>query len=174
MGIPWITESTQGEMLEKRVANKAPFLNPLLRTFMSILNRIRYFTQRGKRQKLLNKYGFYATIETYNDLSIWTNSPFGVEMTPRHQTTASHIHTMLDCPFLIKPRYKNQTEYSCQLCLPISINSSYDVYNIELKDLITLLENLSADWQDTPLVEGYHYPCECMEWTKHIFSSPND
>lgn len=146
---------------------------------MSILNRIRYLTQRGKRQKLLNKYGFYATIETYNDAFIWTNSSFGVEMTPRRQTTASHIHTMLDCPFLIKPRYKDQTEYSCQLCLPIPMNSNVykyniDVYNIELKDLIILLENLFADWQDTPLVEGYHSSCECMEWTKHIFASPND
>ena len=140
---------------------------------MSILNRIRYLTQRGKRQKLLNEYGFYATIETYNDAFIWTNSPFGAEMTPKHQTTASHIHTMLDCPFLIKPRYKNQTEYSCQLSIP-NESSRYNVYNIELKELIILLESLFADWQDTPLVEGYHSPCECMEWTKHIFARLND
>ena len=129
---------------------------------MSILNRIRYVTQRGKRQKMLNRYGFYVTIETYNDVVIW-NSPFGIEIMPdRHQHTTFHIHTMLDCPFLIKPHHKGQTEYSCQLLL----NS--ETYNIELKDLINLLENPFADYQDTPLLP---LSCECLEWTGHISSN---
>lgn len=129
---------------------------------MSILNRIRYVTQRSKRQEMLNRYGFYETIETYNDVVIW-NSPFGIEIMPgRHQCTDVHIHTMLDCPFLIKPHHKGQTEYSCQLLL----NS--ETYNIELKDLINLLENLFADYQDKPLLS---LSCECMEWTGHIFNN---
>lgn len=127
---------------------------------MSILNRIRYVTQRGKRQEMLNRYGFYETIETYNAVLIWTNSPFGVEMMRRDQCTDFHIHTTLDCPFLIKPHDEDHTAYSCQLLL----NS--ETYNIELKDLINLLENPFADWQIRP-----SFSCKCMEWTEHISSN---
>ncbi len=137
---------------------------------MSILNRIRYVTQRSKRQEMLNRYGFYETIETYNAVLIWTNSPFGVEMPKREQCTSFHIHTMLDCPFLIKPHYEDHTAYSCQLLL------NRETYNIELKELINLLEKIPfadsfADWQDTPLLLGHHFHCECMEWTGHISSN---
>lgn len=129
---------------------------------MSILNRIRHAIQRGKRQEMLNRYGFYETIETYNDTLIWTNAPFGPETMPsKHECIEFHIHTMLDCPFLIKPRDESLTEYSCRLLL----NS--DTYNIELKDLVNFLENL-ADWQDTPLLQYPHLDCVCMEWTGHI------
>ncbi|MDE0014119.1 MAG: hypothetical protein OXU36_23450 [Candidatus Poribacteria bacterium] len=133
---------------------------------MSVLNRIRYLTQRGKRQEMLNRYGFYVTIETYNGVLIWTNSPFGVEMPARHQCTDFHIHTMLDCPFLIKPHDEDHTAYSCRLLL-----NSERYYNIELEELINLLENPFADWRDTYLLSGICSHCKCMEWTEHISSN---
>lgn len=122
---------------------------------MPILNRIRYSIQRRKRQEMLNRYGFYGTIDTCNDIVVW-NSPFGIEVMPdKHPSTDFHIHTMLDCPFLIKPRGKYQTEYSCRLIL----NS--EIYDIELKDLIDLFKESSDAREHTPL-EIYR-SCECME-----------
>lgn len=127
---------------------------------MSILNRIRYLTQRGKRQEMLNRYGFYETVETQRGILISINSPFGVEKL-RDRYTTFHIHTMLDCLFLIKPHDEDETEYSCQLLL------KSESYNIELRDLINLLENPFIDRQDTPLLSSHRH-CKCMEWTGHI------
>lgn len=124
---------------------------------MSILNRIRYSIQRGKRQDLLNRYGFYETVETQRGILIWTNSPFGVES--RDQYTNFHIHTMLDCPFLIKPHDEHETEYSCKLLL------KSETYNMALEELIELLKN-SYFMQDIPLLPCRD--CRCMEWTGHM------
>ena len=129
---------------------------------MSVLNRIRYSTQRSKRQNLLSIYGFYETIETQRGILICTNAPLGVERFWSKYTTF-HIHTMLDCPFLIKPHDEDETEYSCQLLL------KSERYNIELKDLINLLENRYTDSDRyITLLSSSHYHCKCMEWTKHI------
>lgn len=129
---------------------------------MSVFNRIRYTAQRKKRKKLLNKYGFYETVETQRGILISTNNISGPDIL-RHEYTTFHIHTMLDCPFLIKPHEENETEYSCHLLL------ESESYNIELKDLITLLENKYTDSDRyITLLSSSHHHCKCMEWTGHV------
>ncbi|RKU06264.1 hypothetical protein C6501_19310 [Candidatus Poribacteria bacterium] len=131
---------------------------------MSIFNRIRYYAQRGKRQDLLNKYGFYETIETQTGKLIGDDMLGGVSTLTSNYTTF-HIHTMLDCPFLIKPHHKDETEYSCRLIE----NSIYNIYNMSLKELINLLENKYTDSDRfMTFLSSSHYHCECMEWTGHI------
>ena len=67
---------------------------------MSILNRIRYSIQRGKRQDLLNRYGFYETIETQRGI-LTADRTIGIVVERfRWQYTTYHIHTMLDCEVL--------------------------------------------------------------------------
>ena len=130
---------------------------------MSILNRIRYSIQRGKRQDLLNRYGFYETIETQRGI-LTADRTIGVVVEKfRWQYTTYHIHTMLDCPFLTKPHQEHETEYSCHLLL------KSERYNIELKDLINLLENRYTDSDRyITLLSSDHCHCKCMEWTGHI------
>lgn len=134
---------------------------------MSILNQIRRFTQRNKRQDLLNRYGFYETSETQKGKLIGDDMLGGVSVFTSKYTTF-HIHTMLDCPFLIKPHDEDETEYSCQLLLPNKYSYSY---NIEMKELISLLENKYTDSDRfMTFLSLSHYHCQCMEWTKHIKS----
>ena len=129
---------------------------------MSILNRIRYLTQRSKRQEMLNRYGFYETLETQTGSLIGEDPIVGVNRF-RWQYTTFHIHTMLDCMFLIKPHHEDETGYSCQLLL------QSETYNIEMKELISLLENKHIDSdRNMTLLSSSHYHCECMEWTGHI------
>lgn len=132
---------------------------------VSILNRIRYSTQRGKRKEILNNYGFYITVETQRGILICTNDIFGVGPR-RSQYTTFHIHTMLDCMFLIKPHYEDETEYSCKLI------KKCNTYNMSLKDVINLLENKYTDSDRfLEFLTSSHYHCKCMEWTQHIYVS---
>lgn len=131
---------------------------------MSILNRIRFTIQHSKRREMLNRYGFYKTVETQRGILICTNGFFGVERL-RSKYTTFHIHTMLDCPFLIKPRYEDETEYSCYLV------QNDDIYNIPLKELIDYLENRYIDCDSNrflKLLDSDYYHCKCMEWTQYI------
>ena len=118
---------------------------------MSVFNRIRHAAQRSKRKELLNKYGFYETVETQRGILTCTNDIFGTGGF-RSKYTTFHIHTMLDCPFLIKPHDKDETEYTCRLILEST------TYNIVLEDVIYR--------QDTPFLSS-HYNCKCVEWTGH-------
>ena len=94
---------------------------------MSILNRIRCSTQRGKRKEMLDRYGFYVTFDTHEYLG--THGDLGA-LKDYYKESTHHIHGNLDCPFLIKPHHKNAIAYSCGLLL----NSP--VYSISKKDLL--------------------------------------
>ncbi len=128
---------------------------------MYILNRIRYLTQRGKRQDLLNRYGFYETVETQRGKLIGDDMLGGVSILISNYTTF-HLHTTVHCPFLIRPHDKEVSEYSCRLCL-ISAR-----YKLSLEELIPLLEWVPFVPSEYESLMYNRYPCKCMKWTGHI------
>lgn len=119
-----------------------------------------HLIQRGKRQDLLNRYGFYETVETQTGKLIGDDMLGGVSTLISSYTTF-HLHTKVDCPFLIKPDSEDVSEYSCQLLL------KGHSYNMTLEEIIKLLENPYINRQDTFFLSS-HSHCKCMEWTGHI------